>query len=69
MRVIIDAGHGGTSRAGSSSAFGSRGPAGTVEKEVTLDIARHVSPCCYVATMENFVPNFYGAIVAEMPTT
>jgi len=42
MRVIIDAGHGGTARAGSSSAFGSRGPSGTLEKEVTLDIARHV---------------------------
>ena len=42
MRVIIDAGHGGSARAGSSSAFGSRGAHGTLEKEVTLDIARHV---------------------------
>ena len=42
MRVIIDAGHGGSARAGSSSAFGSRGPGGTLEKEITLDIARHV---------------------------
>lgn len=42
MRVIIDAGHGGQTRAGNSSAFGSRGPAGTTEKDVTLDIARHV---------------------------
>jgi len=41
-RVIIDAGHGGSARAGSSSAFGSRGPSGTLEKDVTLDIARHV---------------------------
>jgi N-acetylmuramoyl-L-alanine amidase/V8-like Glu-specific endopeptidase len=41
-RVIIDAGHGGSTRAGSSSAFGSRGPSGTIEKDVTLDIARHV---------------------------
>ena len=41
-RVIIDAGHGGSARAGNSSAFGSRGPGGTLEKEVTLDIARHV---------------------------
>jgi N-acetylmuramoyl-L-alanine amidase len=41
-RVIIDAGHGGTARAGNSSAFGSRGPSGTLEKDVTLDIARHV---------------------------
>jgi N-acetylmuramoyl-L-alanine amidase/V8-like Glu-specific endopeptidase len=42
MRVIIDAGHGGNARAGNSSAFGSRGPSGTLEKEVTLDVARHV---------------------------
>ncbi len=41
-RVIIDAGHGGSARAGSSSAFGSRGPGGTIEKDITLDIARHV---------------------------
>ncbi|HSS00701.1 MAG TPA: N-acetylmuramoyl-L-alanine amidase [Kofleriaceae bacterium] len=41
-RVIIDAGHGGTSRAGSSSAFGSRGPTGLIEKDIALDIARHV---------------------------
>jgi N-acetylmuramoyl-L-alanine amidase/V8-like Glu-specific endopeptidase len=41
-RVIIDAGHGGNARAGSSSAFGSRGPGGTIEKDITLDIARHV---------------------------
>jgi N-acetylmuramoyl-L-alanine amidase len=41
-RIIIDAGHGGTSRAGSSSAYGSRGATGLLEKDVTLDIARHV---------------------------
>ena len=41
-RVIIDAGHGGTMRHGSSSAFGARGAQGTLEKDVTLDIARHV---------------------------
>jgi N-acetylmuramoyl-L-alanine amidase len=41
-RIIIDAGHGGSTRAGSSSAYGSRGPSGLLEKDVTLDIARHV---------------------------
>ena len=41
-RIIIDAGHGGSGRAGSSSAYGSRGPSGLLEKDVTLDIARHV---------------------------
>src|SRR5690349_1318930 len=41
-RIVIDAGHGGSNRAGSSSAFGARGAGGTVEKDVTLDIARHV---------------------------
>jgi N-acetylmuramoyl-L-alanine amidase len=40
-RILIDAGHGGSTRAGNSSAFGSRGTAGTLEKDVTLDIARH----------------------------
>jgi N-acetylmuramoyl-L-alanine amidase len=41
-RVIIDAGHGGKLRAGNSSAFGARGAGGTLEKDITLDIARHV---------------------------
>jgi N-acetylmuramoyl-L-alanine amidase/V8-like Glu-specific endopeptidase len=41
-RIIIDAGHGGSARAGNSSAYGSRGPSGLLEKDVTLDIARHV---------------------------
>src|SRR5688572_3113360 len=41
-RIIIDAGHGGSARAGNSSAFGSRSPSGLLEKDVTLDIARHV---------------------------
>jgi N-acetylmuramoyl-L-alanine amidase/V8-like Glu-specific endopeptidase len=41
-RILIDAGHGGQSRAGSSSAYGSRGSTGLLEKDVTLDIARHV---------------------------
>jgi N-acetylmuramoyl-L-alanine amidase len=41
-RIIIDAGHGGTARTGNSSAYGSRGPSGLLEKDVTLDIARQV---------------------------
>jgi N-acetylmuramoyl-L-alanine amidase/V8-like Glu-specific endopeptidase len=41
-RIVIDAGHGGTARAGNSSAYGSRGPSGILEKDVTLDIARQV---------------------------
>jgi N-acetylmuramoyl-L-alanine amidase len=41
-RIVIDAGHGGTARAGNSSAYGSRGGTGLLEKDVTLDIARHV---------------------------
>ncbi|HUQ04023.1 MAG TPA: N-acetylmuramoyl-L-alanine amidase [Kofleriaceae bacterium] len=41
-RIIIDAGHGGSERAGNSSAYGARGSAGVVEKDVTLDIAKHV---------------------------
>ena len=43
MRIVIDAGHGGSTRAGNSSAFGARGPSGTLEKDVTLDIARQVA--------------------------
>jgi V8-like Glu-specific endopeptidase len=41
-RIIIDAGHGGSERAGNSSAFGARGATGVVEKDITLDIAKHV---------------------------
>src|SRR5262245_52497788 len=41
-RIIIDAGHGGSERAGNSSAYGASGPRGVVEKDVTLDIAKHV---------------------------
>jgi len=41
-RIIIDAGHGGSARSGNSSAYGSRGPSGLLEKDVTLDIARQV---------------------------
>ncbi len=42
LRIIIDAGHGGSERAGNSSAYGARGSRGVVEKDVTLDIAKHV---------------------------
>jgi N-acetylmuramoyl-L-alanine amidase len=41
-RIIIDAGHGGSERAGNSSAYGARGASGVVEKDVTLDIAKQV---------------------------
>jgi N-acetylmuramoyl-L-alanine amidase len=41
-RIMVDAGHGGTSKVGNSTAFGSRGPMGTLEKDITLDIARRV---------------------------
>jgi N-acetylmuramoyl-L-alanine amidase len=41
-RIIVDAGHGGSAHAGNSSPLGSRGPSGLLEKDVTLDIARHV---------------------------
>jgi N-acetylmuramoyl-L-alanine amidase len=43
VRIVIDPGHGGTSHAGRSSATGGRGPTGLLEKDVTLDIARHVA--------------------------
>jgi N-acetylmuramoyl-L-alanine amidase len=41
--VVIDAGHGGSAPAGSSSAFGVRGPAGALEKDVTLALAQRVA--------------------------
>ncbi|HZX97265.1 MAG TPA: N-acetylmuramoyl-L-alanine amidase [Myxococcales bacterium] len=40
--VVIDAGHGGTAAVGGSSSNSSVGPSGTLEKEVTLDLARRV---------------------------
>ena len=43
MRVIIDAGHGGQQPCGRSTAFGARGPGGTLEKDVTLQLARRVA--------------------------
>src|SRR5687767_6697728 len=42
MRIVIDPGHGGIERTGNSSCYGSRGPSGLLEKDVTLDIARRV---------------------------
>jgi hypothetical protein len=41
--IVIDAGHGGTEPAGKSSAYGVRGPGGTLEKHVTLAVAREVA--------------------------
>jgi hypothetical protein len=43
MEIIIDPGHGGRAPAGSSSPLGVRGPGGTLEKDVTLELARRVS--------------------------
>src|SRR5947208_2581434 len=40
--VVIDAGHGGTSAAGASSANNAVGPNGLMEKDLTLDLARRV---------------------------
>ena len=41
--IVIDAGHGGRLAAGRSTPLGVRGPAGTLEKDVTLDLARRVA--------------------------
>ncbi len=41
--VVIDAAHGGQREAGRSSAYGFRGPRGTLEKDVTLELARRVA--------------------------
>jgi N-acetylmuramoyl-L-alanine amidase len=38
--IVIDAGHGGTRNVGGSNANNAKGPAGTLEKTLTLDIAR-----------------------------
>lgn len=42
-RIVIDPGHGGQETAGHSSAYGGRGPRGTLEKDVTLAIARRAA--------------------------
>lgn len=41
--VVIDPGHGGHARVGSSSPHGVRGPGGTLEKDVTLRLAQRVA--------------------------
>jgi hypothetical protein len=41
--VVIDPGHGGQQPAGRSTPFGVRGPAGTLEKEVTTRLAKRVA--------------------------
>jgi N-acetylmuramoyl-L-alanine amidase len=41
--VVIDAGHGGSSRAGNSSAYGVRGPTGALEKDLMLQLANRVA--------------------------
>jgi N-acetylmuramoyl-L-alanine amidase len=38
--IVIDAGHGGTRNIGGSNANNAKGPAGTLEKTLTLDIAK-----------------------------
>src|SRR5262245_3499023 len=41
--TVLDPGHGGSRAAGGSSARGVRGPAGTLEKDVTFALARTVA--------------------------
>src|SRR5262245_44680964 len=41
--VVIDAGHGGVTSVGKSTAFGARGPSGTLEKDVTLSLATEIA--------------------------
>ena len=43
VKVVIDAGHGGQAPAGRSSPHGARGRAGTLEKDVTLELARRMA--------------------------
>lgn len=42
-RFVLDPGHGGSAPAGKSTPFGVRGPGGTLEKDVTLELARRVA--------------------------
>ena len=42
-RIVLDPGHGGAEPAGKSTPFGVRGPGGTLEKDLTLAIARQVA--------------------------
>jgi N-acetylmuramoyl-L-alanine amidase len=41
--IVLDPGHGGSAPAGSSSPYGVSGPGGTVEKAVTLSLAKRVA--------------------------
>lgn len=41
--IVLDPGHGGTEPCGSSSPRGGRGPQGTLEKNVTLELARRIA--------------------------
>ena|GEM_PF-1648993 len=41
--VVLDPGHGGSAIRGKSTPYGARGPTGTVEKDVVLDLARRIS--------------------------
>src|SRR5689334_2166564 len=43
LELVIDAGHGSDQRAGKSTPSGVRGPMGTLEKDVTLRIARRIA--------------------------
>jgi N-acetylmuramoyl-L-alanine amidase len=43
VTVVIDPGHGGQSAAGRSTPHGVRGPGGTLEKDVNLDLAQRVA--------------------------
>lgn len=42
--VVLDAGHGGTTKVGGSSPNNAQGPTGLLEKAVTLDVAQRVRP-------------------------
>ena len=42
MRIIVDAGHGGSAPAGRSTPYGVRGKSGTFEKDVTLALAQRL---------------------------
>jgi len=41
--IVLDPGHGGTEPCGNSSPQGGRGPQGTLEKNVTLELARRIA--------------------------
>ena len=43
MTIVLDPGHGGARDNGRSTERGVRGPAGTLEKDVTMRLARRVA--------------------------